>query len=332
MTVKMKQIQMSAFGGPHVLQTSAVDRPEPGPGELLIQVTAAGVNYSDVMRRKNVYFMPTPLPYVPGAEVVGTVVARGAGIDHSGPFAPGQSVLAILPAGGGYAEYVTNPAQYCVPLPPRIDATQAVAAFVQGSTAHLLIHRIAPDLQNKTIVIHAAAGGLGSMLVQLAKREGARVIGTAGTEAKRAAARTFGADEVVDYTRPDWPSEVVRVNDHQKVDCVFEMVGGEIFTRSFECLKYFGAVITYGTAGGAKGVIDSESCINLSHNVLSFNLAHFINERGAEWQESLGAVKEMIARGDLRVPVHSPFALDQAAAAHDALENRRTTGKVVLVP
>ena len=328
---QMKQMQLNAYGEVSGLQLLEVPVPVPGAGELLIRVEAAGVNFSDVLRRRNTYFMPTPLPYVLGAEAVGIVSARG-----SGDFPPGTEVgsrvLAMLPYGGAYSDYVTAPAHFCVPLPPSIDARAATALFVQGSTAYLLLHHVAPAVAGKSILIHAAAGGVGSLLVQLARRAGAaRIIGTVGSLAKEQTVLDLGADAVVDYSRENWPLMVVEANGGQPVDLVLEMVGGEIFSRSFECLATGGSLVVYGAASGIPGQIASERLVDQAHQVRSFNLAHFLRFQMAEWQQALGALIGMLAEGSLRVET-TAFPLDQAALAHAALESRQTTGKVVLLP
>lgn len=323
----MKQIQIVAYGGPEVLTLVETEEPTAGDGELLIQVEAAGVNFSDVLRRRNTYFMPTPLPYVLGAEAVGKVVGAG-----SEAFPEGSRVLAILPQGGGYAEYLSVPAQYCVPLLPHINPMSACALFVQGSSAHLMLHQIAGPLSGKSVLVHAAAGGLGSLLVQLAKREGAQVIATASSPEKLAFAQSLGADAGVNYTEADWPQRIVEANGGKKVDLILETVGGEIYSQSFACLKTGGSMIVYGAASGEKGLVHSEHFVDESHNLLSFNLAHFIQNKPEQWQASQGAMIGLLAEGKIRVEVEHSYPLSEAAKAHRHLESRQTSGKVVLIP
>ncbi len=170
----MKKMQLTQYGVPEVLQLTEAPIPQPKAGEVLFKIQAIGVNYSDILRRKNTYFQPTPLPYTLGHEAVGIIEAVGEGVNE--PFIAGARVLAILPGSGGYAEYAVAPTQYCVPLPPHIDVKEATAIFVQGSTAQLLVSAIAGDIAGKTVMINAAGGGVGSLLVQLAKMAGATVI------------------------------------------------------------------------------------------------------------------------------------------------------------
>ncbi|MEO0471295.1 MAG: zinc-binding dehydrogenase [Bacteroidota bacterium] len=326
----MKKIQFSTYGAPEVLQLCEVKMPQPGPGQVLVKVAAAGVNFSDILRRENRYFMPTPLPYVPGSEAVGEIVSIGEGV--TAPYLPVTRILAILPGGGGYAEYVLADAAYCVPLPPSISSEAATAIFVQGSTAHLMLDRIVVDVRGKSLLIHAAAGGVGSILVQLAKMAGARVIATASSAEKLAKAQEFGADAGVNYAESQWPEKVIAANQGEKVDYIFEMIGGNIYQQSFACLKSGGSMIVYGAASGQKGYIHSEAFVDENHHLLAFNLAHFIQNRTSEWQESLGAVIGLLAEGKLKIGTQDRFSLAEAALAHQQIEARKTSGKVVLIP
>lgn len=328
----MKQVQMHAYGAPEVLQLADVDRPDVQPETILIAVKAAGVNFSDILRRRNTYFMPTPLPYVLGAEAVGVVVETGPGVDAQ-VYPKGSLVLAILPQGGAYSEYVVAPAMFCVPLPPHLDAFAASGIFVQGCTAHLLLHQVAGSIEGKTILVHAGASGVGSLLLQMARLAGAgRLISTASTPEKRKAAQKFGADAVVDYTQTDWPDAVIAANGGQKVDLILEMVGGDVYAQSFSCLAQGGSMVVYGAASGQKGFIHSEHFVDESHHLQGFNLAHFIGTKMDLWQASLGAVIGMLAVGQIQVETSYQFALQDAMEAHRQIEARQTIGKVVLIP
>ncbi|TAE23684.1 MAG: NADPH:quinone reductase [Cytophagales bacterium] len=328
----MQQVQFSEYGGAEVLQIVTVDKPQPQAGQVLIRVEAAGVNYSDILRRKNTYFMPTPLPFVLGTEAVGEIVAVGEGVVDP-PFQVGNRVLAILPQGGGYAEYALAATQFCVPLPPTLDAAEATAIFVQGSTAYLMLYEVVKDLANRSVLIHAAAGGVGSILVQLAKLAGAAtVIGTASTDEKCAVARSRGADYTVNYTNSGWADRVISANGGNKVDLILEMVGGEIYAQSFACLATGGTMVVYGAASGQKGFMHSEHFVDENQTVTGFNLAWFIQNRMAQWQQALGAVIGLMAEGKLRIHVQDSFPLQAVVDAHTRIENRQTTGKVVLKP
>lgn len=331
MQKKMRQVQLAAYGEANQLQVTETLIPVPGIGELLLKMETAGVNYADILRRRNTYFMPTPLPYVLGSEAVGRVVSIGEGVSQS-QFQQDQRILAILPAGGGYADYVIANAQYCIPLPPHLDPKAATAIFVQGSTAHLILHQIAGTIEGKTVLIHAAAGGVGSLLVQLAKLAGAKVIAAASSDEKLAVARKFGADEIVNYSGTDWPTKAIAANQGEKVDLILEMVGGDIYTQSFDCLKTGGTMIVYGAASGEKGIKHSEHFVDENHQLLSFNLAYFIQHKMEAWQASLGAMIGLIAEGKVKVQVDHTFPLNEVVSAHQQLESRLTTGKVVLIP
>lgn len=326
----MKKIQINSFGGPEVLTLVETDLPKPKSGEVLIKNEAAGINFSDILRRRNTYFMPTPLPYTLGAEAVGTIVELGPDSTQS-PFEIGTRVLAILPQGGAYGEYLTAPAHFCVPLPPHISSQAATAIFVQGTTAYLLLHEIVKDVKGKSVLIHAASGGVGSILVQLAKIEGAyKVIGTASSQEKCKEILSNGADAAINYSESNWAKDAIESNGGEKVDYILEMVGGKVFSESFKSLRQGGTLVVYGQASGQKGFIHSEHYVDESHNLLSFNLAHFIAKNMEKWQQALGAVIGMMAEGKLKVSITHSYNLEDAAKAHQDIENRKTTGKVVL--
>lgn len=325
----MKQIVMNAYGATEVLELMNIPTPSPKAGELLIEVTAAGVNFSDILRRKNTYFMPTPTPYVLGAEVVGIVSEVGE--EHlKERFPKGSKVLAILPAGGGYASHVVAEATYCIPLPPHVDSKQATAIFVQGSTAHLLLHQVAPKVADKTVLIHAAAGGVGSIWVQLAKLAGAKVIAASSNQQKLAKAKELGADILVDYTQADWVEQLIAQNDGKKVDVIFEMVGGKIYEQCIEALNPGGSLVVYGSASGQNGYIHSERFVDENQQLLSFNLAHYIQHQPQVWQAALGEVIGLLASQKLQIAVPHVYPLEAVKQAHQDLENRKTIGKVVL--
>ncbi len=326
----MKKVQLSGYGAPDVLQLIEAPVPQPKPGEVLLKVQAIGVNYSDIQRRRNTYFQPTPLPFTLGHEAVGTIEAVGEGV--TGPFVKGARVLAILPHSGGYAEYVSGPAQYCVPLPPHLDASAATAIFVQGTTARLLTSAVSGSLSGKTVVVNAAGGGVGSLLVQLAVGAGARVIAAASQEAKRELARKLGAAQAVDYSKAGWAQAVRAITGGKGADVVFEMVGGEVYDESVKSLATGGHLILYGAASGRQGSVHPEYFVDENLTQTGFNLAFYIGHKTALWQAALGEVVGLVAEGRLKVQVVDVFALADAATAHRRMEARQTTGKVVLIP
>jgi NADPH:quinone reductase len=324
----MKQVQFNQYGSPDVLKLVETDIPQPKAGEVVIKVDATGVNFSDTLRRRNQYFQPTPLPYVLGAEAVGQIVSVGDGVAE--PYNIGATVLAILPFGGGYSEYVSAIAQYCVPLPPAIDAKTATAIFVQGSTAQLMISQVAKDLKDKTILINASAGGVGSLLVQLAKLNGAKVIAASSTDEKLKVAKANGADITINYSNANWSEKIKEANNSKGVDIAFETVGGEVYNETVKSLAQGGQLIVYGCASGVQGNVHPEYFVDENISQSGFNLAFYITTKMQVWQEALGTVIGLIAQGKLKIETPKTFALSDAAEAHRQIEARQTTGKVVL--
>lgn len=328
MTSKFKQVLLSAYGAPEVLTLVEAELPQAKPGEVIIKTEAIGVNYSDTLRRRNQYFMPTPLSYVLGSEVVGEIIAMGEGV--AAPYTVGARVLAILPFGGGYAECVSAQAQYCVPIPPHLDAKAATAIFVQGSTAQLMISQLAKNLKDKAVLVNAAAGGVGSLLVQLAKMNGAKVFAASSSDEKLETAKANGADVLINYTQPNWGQQLKAQNNGQGLDIAFEMVGGEVYNETVKSLAPGGQLIIYGCASGIQGTVHPEYFVDENLSQIGFNLAHFITHQPAVWQEALGAVIGMLANGQLHISTPHTFLLQDAAEAHRQIEARKTTGKVVL--
>ena len=325
----MKRMELHQFGSPDMLKLVETILPEPKAAEVLIKVEAIGVNYSDTLRRRNLYFQPTPLPYVLGSEAVGEIVAIGEGVGL--PYEIGTRVLAILPFGGAYAEYVSAIAQYCVPLPPNIDARSATAIFVQGSTAGLMISQIAGDLSGKPVLINAAAGGVGSILVSLAKLNGAKVIAASSSDEKLRVAAANGADLTVNYSKAGWSEKLKEANDENGVDIAFEMVGGTVYSETVKSLAPGGHLIIYGCASGEQGNIHPEYFVDENITQTGFNLAFYISTKPQVWQEAMGNIIRLMAEGILKIDTPKTFSLKDAAEAHRQIEARLTTGKVVLV-
>lgn len=324
---KMQQVQMQDYGSPEVLKLVETEIPSPKAGEVLVKVKTIGVNYSDILRRKNTYFQETPLPFVLGTEAVGEIVSVGEGVTI--PYVLGTTVLAILPQANGYSEYVSAIAQYCVPLPPEMDLEKATAIFVQGTTAQLMISQVAKDLKDKTVLVNASAGGVGSLLVQLAKLNGATVIGASSSDAKLETSKKLGADFTVNYSKPNWSNEVKKLTDGKGVDIVFEMVGGEVYDHSLKSLKQGGHIIVFGCASGIQGTVHPEFFVDENITQSGFNLAYFINNKMELWQEALETVIGLLMQGKLKVNV-TRYAFAKVQQAHSDIENRKTTGKVVL--
>ncbi len=328
MTIKAKQVVFNQYGSPDVLQLVTTDMPQPSQGEVLIKTLAIGVNYSDVLRRRNTYFQATPLPFVLGSEVVGEIVSVGNGVGT--PFIQGTKVLAILPFGGGYADYVTAIAQYCIPIPENISPAAATGIFVQGSTAQLMVSQLAGDMHGKTVLINTAAGGVGSLLVQLAKLNGATVIAAASTDDKLKIAKKNGADFTVNYSQAGWSKKIKDLTNGKGADVAFEMVGGDVYNETIRSLSAGAHIIVYGCASGVQGNIHPEHFVDENLTQSGFNLSYYINNKMPLWQEVLGNVISLLAQGKITVDTPNTFALEDAAEAHKQIETRRTTGKVVL--
>jgi NADPH2:quinone reductase len=315
----MKTIRFHEFGAPDVLRVDEIEKPRPGAGEVLIRVAVAGINYADTMLRAGTYFVKPPLPCTPGFEVAGVIEAAG---DEVANLQVGQRVMARL-AGGGYAEYVVAKAAQVVPIPEQLDYGKATAILVQGWTALGLLK----DLRaGQTVLVHAAAGGVGSLLVQLARLKGAHVIGTASTPEKLETVRSLGADTVVNYTEANWTEQVLAATEGQGVDLLIEMVGGEIGRQNVRCLAAGATMIIYGAASGQDFQISAVGLMGKNLTVKGYTLY----SEDAETLDSF--TKELVSHVEaerLHITVQE-FQLADAAAAHRAIEGRRTTGKVVL--
>ena len=315
----MKAIRIHEFGGAENLRVDEIEKPTPGADEVLIKTAAAGINYADTMLRQNKYLFTPPLPFTLGFEVAGTIETTGANVQN---LKTGQRVLATM-RGGGYAEYAVADWRTVVPIPDDLDSGKATALLVQGLTALGLLQ----DLKSgQTILIHAAAGGVGSLLVQLAKHKGARVLGTASTTEKLEKIAGLGADVGINYTESDWTDEVLAATEGKGADLIIEMVGGDIGKRNLKCLATGGTMIVYGAASGEDFQISALGLLGRMQAVKGYNLNFETRENMAAFAKEL---MTHIAAQRLQVIVNE-FPLEQAADAHDALEGRRTMGKVVL--
>ena len=316
----MRAIQISEYGGPEVLEVVELPVPEPAPGEVLVRVTRAGLNFADTHRRTNTYLAKDELPFVPGSEVAGVREDTG------------ERVVALLGA-GGYAEYAVAPGALTFPIPDGVCDETALALVLQGLTAWHLYRtsgRVAPG---ESVVVHAAAGGVGSLAVQLGKPLAAagRVIATASTQDKRDLALELGADVAVDGAAEDLTERLVEANLGEPVDVVFEMAGGAVFDASLAALAPFGRLVVYGIASGEGNTVRSGSLMRGSRAVVGFWMAHCLG-RPAMVDDALADLFERVARGELRVVTGPAYPLGQAAQAQTDLVARRTTGKVTLDP
>lgn len=323
----MRAIQMTEFGGPEVLKLTELPIPEPGPEEVLIEVARAGINFADTHTRTNSYVRRATLPLVPGGEVAGTVARSPAG----GGLEAGQRVVALVQA-GGYAQYAIASAAHVWPIPDPVDEGTALALIVQGTTAWHL-HRTAGRVaEGESVVVHAAAGGVGSLAVQLGHPLGAgRVIATASSASKRELALALGADAAIDPAAEGLTERLISANDGRPVDVVFEMAGGEVFDASYRALAPFGRIVAYGIASQQPNEIKTGSLLRHSRAVIGFYLFHCL-ERPGMFARALEDLFDRVAAGTLRAIVGGTYALSDAAQAHIDLRERRTTGKLLLDP
>lgn len=322
----MKAIQVSAVGDPEVLNLVELPIPEPKPNQAVVQIQAAGVNFIDVYFREGRY--PAPLPFINGQEAAGTVTSTG--VDVQG-VKPGDRV-AYTGVLGSYAEYAAVSADRLVKIPDQLDFTQAAACMLQGMTAHYLSHSTYPIKRRETVLIHAAAGGVGLLLVQMAKNLGAHVIGTAGSAEKAQLAREAGAEEVIIYTEQDFENETRRLTDGKGVHVVYDGVGKTTFEKDLNVLRPRGYLVLFG---GASGAVPPFDLMKLTQKGSLFvtrpSLGHYIATR-EELEQRSGDVMQMIIRGELKLRIHKTYPLAEAQQAHRDLEGRKTTGKLLLEP
>jgi len=322
----MKAVRVHHYGDADVLQYEEVPLPEPGEGEVRVRVEAAGVNFIDIYHRKGLY--PVSLPFIPGVEAAGTVEATGPGVTD---FQVGDRVAYAMQL-GAYAEYALVPAAKLVAIPEGVDVATAAAVMLQGMTAHYLVYSTYPLKEGETALVHAAAGGVGHLLVQLAKRKGARVIGTVSTEEKARLAREAGADEVILYTQTDFASEVRRLTDGRGVDVVYDSVGRDTFEKSLDCLRPRGYLVLYGQSSGPVPPFDPQ-LLNTKGSIFLTrpSLGHYAATR-EELTRRAGDLFRWLQTGELTVRIDRTFPLAQAAEAHRYMEARQSKGKVLLIP
>lgn len=334
----MKIVRVRAFGGPEVLVVEDAPTPAPGPGQVLIRVESASVNFADVMRRRNdLYPFPTSLPYTPGSEVAGTVEALGDGV-HGPPV--GTAVFAAVGDDGstGYAQYALANAPQVIPVPPGVSSDEAAGIVVAGATAVLTLTEVGQLQAGETVLIEGAGGGVGGVAVQVAKLLGATVIAAASTAGRREAALAHGADHVVDHTRPDWTDQVRRLTDSRGVDLVLEITGGETFGQTLSVLAPFGRVVVAGMAGGQPLLLDPEAIRSffyapaLNQSLRVFNVGLYFGMRPQAAAAALRTLVGQVATGQVKVSVGHVLPLARASEAHRLLEIRQSTGKIILKP
>jgi NADPH2:quinone reductase len=322
----MKAVRVHKYGGPEVLVLDDIHIPEPKAGEARVKIEAIGVNFIDIYQRTGLY--PLQTPFTSGSEAAGVVDAVGEGVTE---VRKGDRVAyAMVP--GSYAEYAIVPAWRLATVPANIEAKSAAAIMLQGMTAHYLTHSTYPLKQGETALVHAAAGGVGLLLAQIAKMRGAKVIGTVSTEAKAALAKQAGADDVILYTQTDFLSEVKKLTDGRGVHVVYDSVGATTFDKSLDCLRPRGYLVLFGQSSGPVPPFDPGKLAGKGSLFLTRpSLAHYTLDR-AELLQRSGDLFNWIASDKLKLRVESVFPMVDAAEAHRQLEGRKTTGKVVLFP
>jgi NADPH:quinone reductase len=315
----MRAIQMTEFGGPEVLRLAELPSPVPGPGEALIRVTRAGLNFADTHTRTNSYVLKAELPLVPGGEVAGTLEETG------------ERVVALV-GSGGYAELAVAPRERIFPIPDAVDDGTALALVIQGTTAWHLLRTAARVVPGESVVVHSAAGGVGSLATQLASAFGAgRVIATASSAEKRELARALGADVAVAPDPGGLTERLIEANEGRGLDVVLDSSGGEVFDASIKALAPFGRIVVNGIATGEANDVRTGSLLRHSRSVIGFYLFHAL-ERPGMFAEALSDLFARAAAGELRAIVGQTYPLEQAPQAQIDLTARRTTGKLLLDP
>jgi NADPH2:quinone reductase len=313
----MKAIQIQEFGGPEVLELVEVDDPTPGEGQVVVDVARAGINFADTHATRNDYLAEQSLPLTPGAEI-------------SGRTPDGRRVAALL-GSGAYAEKAVVPEALLIPIPDEVDDDQAAAMLLQGLTAMALVQRCARIEAGETIVIEAAAGGTGSLSVQIAKRAGAKVIGLASSEEKHELCERLGADATVDSRSEDLGAAIREANGGERVDAVLHMSGGAAFDAEMEVLAPLGRMVVFGIASREQREVSTAALLRGSKAVIGFWLAHLLMRRDLV-APMIGELLGAVAGGELEVTVGDVYPLSEAARAHEDLIARRTSGKLLLDP
>lgn len=322
----MRAVQFTEYGQPDVLKVVELERPKPGPTQVLIEVKLAGVNYADTARREGQYVVPTPLPYIPGSEIAGVVIEAGEEVTNVNI---GEQIVALIES-GGYAEYVVIEAKEIMRIKEGQDLREAVSLPLQGLSAYHILKTMGRLQENETVLVHAAAGGVGLLAVQLAKLFGARkVIATASNNEKLEMAKSLGADVCVNYTKEGWEKEVLEATEGRGVDVALEMAGGDIFKNTLKCLATFGRLVIYGVASGEQAVMHPSSLMRRNQSVIGFFLPQ-IMRRPEMMLPSMRELFSYLEEGKLQVMVGEVFPLEEASHVHEIMQARKTKGKILL--
>jgi NADPH:quinone reductase len=323
----MRAIEVTSYGDSDELEVVDRDVPEPGAGEVRIEIEAAGINFADIMQRRGVYPGGPEAPYVPGMEAAGTIDATGEGVDLD----EGDRVVGMLD-GGGYAEYVTANAQMLFPIPDGMSFEEAAGFPVQFLTAHSCLFEWGGLEEGESVLIQAAAGGVGTAAVQLAANAGAEVFGTASTEEKLELAADLGCDHPINYTETDFREVVNEETDGEGVDLVLESVGDDVFERSLDAMAHFGRMVTYGVASGVPASAENRRLLFENKSVIGFHLGQASYHDPSRIMKAVPELTRGLTNGDLEVILGESFALEDAAEAHQYIEDRKSSGKVLLKP
>jgi NADPH2:quinone reductase len=323
----MRAIEVTEYGGPDALSVTERDAPDPGPGEVRIDVEAAGVNFADIQQRRGHYPGGPSPPFVPGMEAAGTVDATGEGVD----LPEGQRVVAMT-NGGGYADYAAADAESLFPVPEGMSFAEAAGFPVQFLTAHNGLFDWGGLAEGERVLVHAAAGGVGTAAVQLAAQAGAEVFGTASTAEKLDLAADLGVDHPINYTETAFDDRIDELTDGEGVDLVLDGVGGETFDRSLDALSHFGRLVTIGVASGDPPAAPATKLLMSNQRVIGFHLGNAVYHDPGRVLDSVPELTELLTDGALEVVLGEGYGLEDAAGAHAAIEDRATTGKVVLEP
>ena len=324
----MKAVQLKEYGGPEVLNLVDIERPVPKGHEVLIEIKAIGVNYADTARREGQYVVKTPLPFIPGAEIAGIVAQVGEKVTK---VKPGTRIVTLIES-GGYAEFALADERALIPIPEQLDFHTAVALPLQGLSAYHILKTMGRLEKGESVLVHAAAGGVGTIAVQLAKLFGAgKIIATASSDEKLALAREMGADVLINYSEPDWEQQVLEATDGRGVNVALEMVGGEVFNKTVRCLATFGRLVIFGAASGEQSRFYPSSLMARNQSVIGFFLPQIMRKQEL-LQPSLVELLTYLGEGKLKLTIGGVFPLEEAAQVHTLLQSRKTQGKLILEP
>lgn len=324
----MKAVQLEKFGGPEVLEIVEINRPVPTGREVLIEIKAIGVNYADTARREGQYVVKTPLPFIPGAEIAGVVTAVGEKVES---VKPGMRVVTLIES-GGYSEFALADERSLIPIPEQLDFQNAAALPLQGLSAYHVLKTMGRLEKGETVLVHAAAGGVGTLSVQLAKLFGAgKIIATASSPEKLELARKMGADVLINYSESNWVEQVLEATGGKGVDVALEMVGGEVFNNTLKCLATFGRLVVFGAASGEQSRMYPSSLMARNQSVIGFFLPQ-IMRKPELLQYSLVELLTYLGEGKLKLTIGGVFPLEEATNVHVLLQSRKTIGKLILEP